>query len=153
MVSLLEKSGNYFGLRVRIKSGFTLIEVVAVIIIMAVLCAIVIPKVSVGSFNLRNASYVVASDIVITQMEAMTMHRQFAVNISEGSTTYSYGNGHNRDLSEISPNLSFSAGSPMTFNSLGEPLELTGQMVITITNGSATQSITVEPYTGKLTLL
>jgi len=132
--------------------GFTFVELVMVIVIVGTLSAVVAPSFNTSSFNIRNGARVVASDILATQVAAMNSHTQVAINLAPG-TTYTYGtNGDTRDLTGVNGSMSIATGSTITFNSLGEPVGLTAVQTVTVSSGGVTQNITVQPYTGKVSI-
>lgn len=144
---------------IRGNRGFTTIELIIVIVLMGILAVAVIPKMNVDSTAAPATADVVASDILYTQMAAMSQHVRMSITITTGSPTYNYavnattGVGEARDLSQIKSTASVSAGQVLTFNTLGEPELVTSLVTITVTDGTTTKSLTVQPYTGKITIL
>ena len=150
----------------RDKAGFTLIELVIVIILVGILAAVVAPKMNTDAAIVPPAADVVASDIQYTKMYAMTNNVSSCINLGVNQATYNYAavctgvacatcsGGTTRDLTKIGPNVTVSSTlSPLAFNSLGEPYGLTTTAAtITVQNGSSDnqKSLTVYPYTGKV---
>lgn len=139
--------------------GFTLVELVIVIIILGIMAAVAIPRVDFTSHRAPIGSDVVVSDIMSTQIAAMSQHKQLSITMVTNSPTYQYSFdvltaiGTARDLTEVDTNLKIGTGQVITFNSLGEPVGLLAPATITVTDGTTTKSITIQPYTGKLTVL
>lgn len=132
-------------------AGFTLMETVAVIVITGILAAITMSGFFSSSISSRLASDILAADITYTQLEAMNKEKSLTITFVT-PYSYSYGDGLTRDLGGISRSIAISGGGAVTFNGIGEPVGLTDVKTITVTDGSTAVSVTIEPYTGKITL-
>lgn len=148
-------------LALRNKAGFTMIELVIVIILVGILAAVVAPKINTDAGQVPPAADIVASDVQYTQMYAMTNNTSACITLATGAATYNYAGawaggvctgGTARDLAVVGPNVTVSAGQTLAFNSLGEPYGLAAPATITVANGAATKSIVVNAYTGKVTV-
>ena len=129
--------------------GFTFIETLAVIIIISIITAAVVPRFFSSQAGGSLAADVVASDIIFTQLEAMNKNRPLTVSVTT-PFTYSYGDGLSRDLRSMNPSISISAAQSVTFNSLGEPVGMSNPAAFIVNDGSGTVSVMIEPFTGKL---
>jgi prepilin-type N-terminal cleavage/methylation domain-containing protein len=149
----------------RNNSGFTLLELIMVIVILAIIGVTVLPKMSANSLNVPNAAEVIANDITYTQMNAMSNHARLYVNFANNATTYCYSWTANtntcpaasfgttlRNLGDINSNVKIGTGQSIAFNSLGEATNTT-DVTITVTDGTMTKSIVVKAYTGKVSIL
>jgi len=144
------KNGIRLSTRNGADCGFTMIELVMVIVIIGILAVVAAPKMNIGASSVSNGAELVASDIKATQLEAMSRHMQVTISIIGGSQTYTYGNGRTRNLGEVNAALTVSSATPITFNSIGEPVGATAVKIITVASGASTQTVTVQPYTGKV---
>ncbi len=143
-------------------SGFTFIELIMTIVILGVLAAYATPRFSSTSdFSVAGAAEVVASDVTYTQREAMSTRQTLSVNIpgTLPDPTYDYAydggtaTGKPRDLADFNASLQVTAGASVSFNSLGEPVGLTAQTSLTVSDGNVSYQITIEAYTGKVTIV
>ena len=132
-------------------AGFTLMETVAVIVITGTLAAIAMSGFFSSSISSRLASDILAADITYTQLEAMNKEKPLTVTFVTPHS-YSYGDGLTRDLGGINSSIAINGGGQVTFNGLGEPVDLTDVKTITVTDGGAVVSVKIEPYTGKITV-
>jgi type II secretory pathway pseudopilin PulG len=131
-----------------------LVELVAVLVIIGIIAAVISPSFT-GSdqsdFNLRNAADLIKSDILFTQRRAMGESTPFSVSFTGGAGTYTRA-GEIRDLGDLNDALTVSTTLTLTFNSFGEPDGLTAQATITLSLGGRSQTLTVEPYTGYVSI-
>jgi len=146
------KNGIRFSIRNGNSRGFTMIELVMVIVIIGILAVVVAPRINIGASSVSTGAELVASDITLTQLEAMSRHKQITISVTSGTQTYTYGNGRTRNLGEINAGLTVSSATPITFNSLGEPVGTTTAKTITLASGTSTKTVTVLPYTGKVSI-
>lgn len=133
-----------------------MIEIIMVIVIISILAVAILPRVSLFGGPAPMAADLIASDIRVTQREAMSRETGRAVSFMAGSATYKYaadaaGIGEARNLAELGSNTAITQGQTITFNSLGEPVGLAVPLAIVVTDGAATKTIMVEPYTGVVT--
>ena len=129
--------------------GFTFIETLAVVIILGIITAAILPRFFSSQIGGSLAADLVASDIAFTQFQAMNKNRPLTVSVTSPST-YIYGDGLSRDLGSMNPSLSISAARPVTFNGLGEPVGLANPAAIIVNYGAETVSVIIEPFTGKI---
>ena len=153
--------------------GFTLIELIGVIIIIGILAATVLPNINVGTTSSTvsswGAAYIIASDIRYTQECAMASMVAKGISFTNNSFTsgqivYTFPvtspstssldpTGQLQSPPGVTINIGTPNGTPftLTFDSLGEPEESTSNS-ITVTVGGITRTITVTQYTGMVSI-
>jgi len=139
-------------LPVKRNHGFTFIELVVVILVISIFAAVASPIFNSSGRYVGNAAVAVAYDITTARMDSMLGNRSLSVDFVSGSSRYLFGKGKARELLDIGPRLSVIASGPLVFNSLGEPVGISARSIITVTDGTTSRDIFVEPYTGKVTL-
>ncbi len=150
-------------------AGFTLVELVVVIIVVAILAAIAIPRLNTHTFDTVGYYQEVLSSVRYAQKEAVAKRRVVCVTLGASSVTIRFANAAgssvcNTDLVSprgVSPfTVTAASGvalssAPATgsffFDALGRPFDVAGtsspQRTISIT-GDGTQSFVVETETG-----
>jgi MSHA pilin protein MshC len=135
--------------------GFTLIEVIAVMVTVGILAAIVLPRIDFGTTSSRasvdGAAYMIASDIRYAQEFAMANRISKSIIFANGSSTYAFNpSSTGMDPSGQLQSIGATVGTTVTFtfNSLGEPTAGGGSLV-RVSAGGVTRTITVLQYTGK----
>ncbi len=157
--------------------GFTLIELVAVIVIIAVMAALVVPRTPTqASLTLNARAEQVAADIRYVQSLAMTGGQRYCFTLTPSSpfsgysmttgasscaTTTAHPAGFAQPVSVCSSGTCMTApalaNSYLQFDTLGQPYTapttlLASNAVITITDGSGSQTVTVAPVTGRVSV-
>jgi prepilin-type N-terminal cleavage/methylation domain-containing protein len=134
--------------------GMTLIEVIAVMMIIGILAAVLIPKLGLPTISstasVDGAAYMVASDIRYVQEFAMANRVSKTVTFTSGLSTYTFGPTNTLDPSGRLPSgITTRDTYTLTFNSLGEPIAGGGGSV-RVWDGVRTRTISVVNYTGKV---
>jgi len=146
--------------------GFTLIEVIAVIVIIAIAALIAVPVISSASgTQLRAAADMVAADIEYARSMAISRQKPYTVIFDTTSDSYRVENESgvvthparagfqyivnfktDGRLNKVDiAGANFSSSNQVLFNYLGSPAS---GGVITLSTGSATLKVNVEPVTG-----
>jgi len=126
--------------------GFTLIELIVVIILAGILVATVVVKVSMTPSEMSNISAVdqVVADIQYTQMRAMAARTTCSIAFNSGSSSYTIS-GATSETKTLPGGMTAGTTVTFDFNSLGE---LTGGANKVLSLGGST--ITVYRITGKV---
>lgn len=152
-------------------SGFALVELVAVIVVVSVLAMIVIPRLDQASFTSRSFADRVRESLQFAQKTAIAQRRNVCVSVRGDSLTLTRSalNGDGFDctqpIADVSGNASFVLSTPsgvslsgmttMVFGAQGQPLKqplnngevLSSDTSLTV-NGNYSATITIEKVTG-----
>jgi prepilin-type N-terminal cleavage/methylation domain-containing protein len=135
-------------------SGMTIIEVILVMMIIGILATMVIPRFDFATSSkasVDGAAYMIASDIRYAQECAMATRTSKTITFSMGGNSYSFSPINNLDPSGQLPYGVTTTALTLTFNSLGEPISITGSSVsVGASDGVQTRTITILNYTGKV---
>ena len=148
--------------------GFTIIELVIVIILLAILAATVSMRMPGEGINLGAQAEQLASDVRYTQSLAMSRGQRFRINFTAGTyqITDAAGVAQNHPSTGLTTAVSLgttvlSAYNPplnnsyLAFDSLGVPYTdpttaLAALVTLTLTSSGVAMSITVAPQTGRV---
>lgn len=175
-------------LRVRRIRGFTLVEILCVVVILGIASAIIIPQIgSRDDLKAAAAARTVMSDLMYAQNTAIAQQRRYYVQfvgqqysvlsratdtgplaiishpVSKQSYTVTFGTAQNGTDNVTLGTPDFGGGSAIIgFDDLGTPFAydagsntanpLTTAGNITVTCGTETLTVAVEPYTGEATV-
>lgn len=128
------------------QSGFTLVELILVIIIIAIVSLVAIPRmIPRGGITVSLAADLAAADIRAVQHAAITGGAPRTISFGGNSYIAEGLIPTTRNL----PGEAVAGSYSVTFNSLGEP---DGSGSFTVTSGGESRTITIEPLTGKVTI-
>jgi len=147
-------------LRTPNSKGFTVIELIAVAVIIGILAATVLPNINLGTTSSTvsawGAAYMIASDIRYTQECAMASLVSKSISFTSGQSAYTFP-ATTPSTSSLDPTGQLPSGVTIgttitfTFNSLGEP-KAGGGSSVTVSVGGITRMITVTQYTGMVSI-
>lgn len=144
-------------------SGFTLLEVIAVLIIMGIITAFVIGRMSLTSTDVITRTEVIKSHLRYAQSRAMNSSMVWGINFNNNSYwLFNNGNTNNRitlpgeDSNTITMSSGMSAGTGIvSFDSWGKPYTDAGAQTlqasdrtITISKGGDSRSVIITKNTG-----
>ena len=166
------------GLTSMLRGGFTLIEVMLVVLILGIAAAVVVPMASsAGSLQIRAAANMVSADLEYAKSMAISRGQAYSVLFDKTNETYrildhtgtvithpvkkgfnyviDFKNDGRLDRVNIDT-VSFGSSSPnnkVTFDYLGSPYDnggtsLSNPGVVTLRSGGAVRTVRVEPVTG-----
>ncbi|MBI4688974.1 MAG: GspH/FimT family pseudopilin [Nitrospirae bacterium] len=157
--------------------GFTLIETIMVMVIIAILAVVVVIRNPFDSIKLSSAAKKVAADIRYAQKLAISTQQRCGIFFISGNSYRIFENNNTADPATSSGDtcsdnggnfevdfsagrcsnysgVAFSATPTIYFNSLGKPVDGTGNdlatQIVTLTLSSISQSITIEAGTGRV---
>ena len=138
----------------RSENGFTLIEIISIIVLLGILAAVALPRFNTGTLDVNSAAQIVRSDLRFLQRLAMgqntvTMSINFAAGANAYNTFDTAGTIVNRTLPQ---NITIVATKTLGYNKFGEPANAIPTDSIDITNGAQTKTIAVEQFTGMITI-
>jgi prepilin-type N-terminal cleavage/methylation domain-containing protein len=153
--------------RIPQSKGFTLIEVILVMVIIGILAATVVPRIDFTistTASVDGAAYIVASDIRYVQECAMANRVSKSVTFTLTQNFYTFP-ATSPPTSSLDPSGRLPEGATISsatytliFNSLGEPTSIpTGSPyyvdLITVSAGGLSRTIRIWSFTGKVVIL
>ena len=134
--------------------GFSIIELIIVVVIAGIMMAVAIPKLANSNIDLYSVAGQVKSDIRYTQELAMSKYAIRKIVFDGGYDTYAIKDSLDQTIeSKELPKRSkatFNTTISFTFNSSGEPIG--GGGTLTISSGGSNKQIMVSSITGRATV-
>jgi prepilin-type N-terminal cleavage/methylation domain-containing protein len=145
--------------------GFTLVELAVVVVVMAVLAQVAVPRYgrAISNWRAEAAARRIASDIGVAQARARALSTSQSIVFSTGSnsyqitgmadpdhpgTTYTVGLA-DQTTGAVVGSAAFGGSSTLTFNGYGSP---TNGGSVVVTSGTATRTVVVAAETGAVSV-
>jgi prepilin-type N-terminal cleavage/methylation domain-containing protein len=144
------------------ESGFTLIELVVVMVMLGILAAYVAPRLNISESNTGSQAELLAQNIRHAQAIAVAQHKTLTVEVASGSYSVKEGASIINDPRSgaafsvtLEDSVSASTGS-VDLDYLGRPLTsgafITSDTTFTLSGGSVSSTVSVTPVTGFVTV-
>ncbi|MCF6338397.1 MAG: type II secretion system GspH family protein [Gammaproteobacteria bacterium] len=139
------------------QSGFTLIELIMVIVIMGALSALAISKFNRNTFDVVAASGELVQAIRYAQNKSMShsgaSNYQIAINgtgytVTQAGTAITHPLTGATSYTKTWSDITLDTTTTIIFDAYGNPLSLSTPLTITLNKGSDSDSVTVENITG-----
>lgn len=139
----------------RNKKGFTLIEIISVILVIGIMSAIAIPFFDTSPISVSMAGNTVQTDIQYTQELAMTRDQDVSIVFIASANTYDVPVDPNGvfplETRQLPQGVTIQTGGTVTFNSFGERSATSAASIVLNASGNAI-TITIEQLTGRVTV-
>ena len=139
----------------RNRKGFTLVEIISVVLILGIVAAVVVPMMDTSSVEVSVSASTIEGDLRFIQELAMSRNpatgTPVSIVFSAGATTYAITDPSGLyDTSRTLPDgVTILSGGTISFNKFGEPTSIAS---IQVKEGSSVKTITVEQFTGRVTV-
>jgi prepilin-type N-terminal cleavage/methylation domain-containing protein len=134
--------------------GFTLVEMISVILVLGIISAVAVPMFDNSTINATLVANTVQTDIQYTQELAMTRNQDIAISFGAGATSYSLPTDPSgvwpADSRALPQGVTIQDAVSISFNKHGE-ISSGGATVTLIANGIQS-TVTVQGITGRATV-
>lgn len=143
------------------EAGFSLIEIISVILLLGIIAAVVAPKFDTSGINADTTADSIKADLKFVQELAMSRNPQTAgaigITFTQGASSYTITDPGSSGIFTQTRTLPqgitiTSATTTLSFDKYGEPEIATASVSIQISVGGQTKTISVEQYSGKVTI-
>ena len=138
--------------------GYTIIEIIAVILLLGIIAAVVVPTFKSSNIDVATAAATIQSDIDFVQDLALSRNPSTAgavgITFAVGANSYAITDpsGIFTQTRTLPSSVTFTQGGTISFNKYGEPEFAGASLVLIINAGGTVQTLTVEQYTGRVTV-
>lgn len=143
--------------------GFTLIEIISVVLILGIISAVAIPMFSTEGINVSVAADIIKSDIRFVQELALSRNPEtegeVGITFSAGLTSYTITDpkGIFTTTRDLPGGVSITTapattGNVISFNKFGEPEFTSTTVTVEVGSGSETKSVVIQKYSGMITI-
>ena len=141
----------------RNNKGFTLVEIISVILVVGILSAVAIPLFDTAPISVSMAGNTVQADIQYVQELAMARDQNVSITFTQFSTTYDVPADPNGVFPLETRNFPdgvqvVSATTTITFNSFGEKSGLEEIVLIGSPPPGKVSTVKIEQFTGRVTV-
>ncbi len=142
----------------RRNEGFTIIEIIGVIVIIGIIAAVAIPSFQSPNIDVATAAASIQTDIIFVQELSFSRDPQSAgaitLTLTSGASSYTITDPGNiyTQTRTLPSSVSITTGGTISFNKYGEPEFAGASKAFTITAGGKVQTLTIEQYTGRVTI-
>ena len=138
--------------RLKNTQGFSVIEIIMVIVITGILAVVFMPRLATSPISLGSAVDTIETDLRFVQELAMSRNpipgAPLGITFGAGAGTYTITDpaGALTLVRDLPPEVTITVGGTIAFNKYGEPETLA---TISVQAGGVTRNITVEAFSGR----
>ncbi len=132
--------------------GFTLIELIIVILLIAIMGAVAFPLFNRNTFDVGTAAATVQTDIRMAQELAMARNQSVSIDFDVAGQYDIDDPGGTNDWTRVLPGNAVTNDVTVSFNQYGEPENGSDDYEVTVSAGGESRTITVEAYSGRVTV-
>ena len=140
------------------EKGFTLIEVIGVIVLIGIVAAVAVPTFNSNSIDVATAASTIQSDIDFMQELSFSRNPAtsgaISLTFTSGASSYTITDpsGVYTQTRALPSSVTFTTGGSISFNKYGEPEIAGSTQSFVVDAGGKAQTLTVERYTGQVTI-
>lgn len=135
--------------------GFTLIEMISVILVLGVISAVAIPAFDRGGVSATLSANTVQTDIQYIQELAMTRNKTISITFNASTDNYVItldpGGVYPAETRDLPQGTTIQTGGTVTFNKYGERASGSDTSIV-LESGGSTATVTIDQFTGRATV-